>query len=159
LTFRSVIHGALTEEPAPLEQLVERLIDAARTDEQRYRLLHPTITDSDRLEGFWHQDPDRRGGYPAAKRRSAETMVRSRLLFDVGLEMGLTGQVGRTLLLTGSAQAQVRVSDAELDEIAQHVLRALPAHLDDAITTHVSTTCSRCIRDDIARRRPNGASN
>ena len=157
LTFRSVIHGALTEEPAPLEQLVERLIDAARTDEQRYRLLHPTITDSDRLEGFWHQDPDRRGGYPAAKRRSAETMVRSRLLFDVGLEMGLTGQVGRTLLLTGSAQAQVRVSDAELDEIAQQVLRDLPAQLDDENPDDDRATRRRWIRGVLERLRTKGA--
>src|SRR5699024_3088609 len=87
LTCPSVIHGPLPAARAPPEQLAERLIDAARTDEQRYRLLHPTITDSDRLEGFWHQDPDRRGGYTAAKRRSAEALARSRLLFDVGLEM------------------------------------------------------------------------
>src|SRR5699024_8626562 len=114
LTFRSVIHGALTEEPAPLEQPVQRLIGAATTDEQRYRLLHPTITDSERLAGFWHQDPERRRGHPAAKRRRAEALVRSRLLFDVGLEMGLTGQVGRTLLLTGSDRKSTRLNSSHV---------------------------------------------
>src|SRR5699024_12343906 len=81
---------------------------------QRYRLLHPTITDSERLAGFWHQDEGRRRGHPAAKRRRAESLVRSRLLFDVGLEMGLTGQVGRTLLLTGSDRKSTRLNSSHV---------------------------------------------
>src|SRR5699024_9710684 len=35
LTFRSVVHGALTEQPTPLAEIVDRLVAAASTDEQR----------------------------------------------------------------------------------------------------------------------------
>lgn len=157
LTFRSVVHGALEDTPAPLEEIVERLLASATTDEQRYRLLHPTITDSERLAGFWHQDPDRRRGYPAAKRQRAEALVRSRLRFDVGLEMGLTGQVGRTLLLTGSAQAQVNITDDELDTIAQQVLRDLPLQLGEGDVNGDRTVRRRWIRGVLERLRTHGA--
>ena len=126
----SVIHEALTTEPAPISTIVERLLAKATTDEQRYRLLHPTITDSDKLTAYWHQDADRRRGFRARDRERATARLIKRLTFDVGLELGLTGQVGRTLLLTGSALAQVRASDDELDRAAERALGASIRQLD-----------------------------
>src|SRR5699024_10160229 len=108
----------------------QRMLAAATTDERRYRLLHPTITDSEKLAAFWHQDPDRRRGHPARERERVTARVAKRLTFDVGLELGLTGQVGRTLLLTGSALAQVRATDAELDQAAERALGASTRQLD-----------------------------
>lgn len=157
LTFRSVIHSALTEQPEPLEEIVQRMLEAATTDEQRYRLLHPTITDSERLAGFWHQDQSRRRGHPAAQRRRAEALVRSRLQFDLGLEMGLTGQVGRTLLLTGSAQAQVRTTDGELDQLAERVLGEIPLLLGEESIQQECDARRRWIRGVLERLRTRGA--
>jgi hypothetical protein len=136
LTMRSVIHDALTTEPAPISTVVERMLAKATTDEQRYRLLHPTITDSDKLTAYWHQDADRRRGFRARDRERATARVIKRLTFDVGLELGLTGQVGRTLLLTGSALAQVRASDA----------RARPGRRTRPRREHPSARRRRCGR-------------
>ena len=106
LSLRSVIHAALTETPASLETVVQRMIADATTPETRYRLLHPTITDAERLDPFWNTEGEGGRRYPRDIRRRAEGLAARRLTFDVGLEMGLTGQVGRTLLLTGSAVAR-----------------------------------------------------
>ncbi|MGO2314024.1 MAG: DEAD/DEAH box helicase, partial [Brachybacterium tyrofermentans] len=157
LTFRSVIHSALTEQPEPLEQIVQRMTESATIDEQRYRLLHPTITDSERLKAFWHQDVGRRQGHTAARRRAAEGLVRARLQFDLGLEMGLTGQVGRTLLLTGSAQAQVRATDGELDQLSERVLGELPLLLGEENVDQDRAARRRWIRGVLERLRTHGA--
>ena len=153
LTMRSVIHDALTTEPAPIAAVVQRMLAAATTDEQRYRLLHPTITDTDRITAFWHQDPDRRRGHRTRDMERATARVAKRLTFDVGLEMGLTGQVGRTLLLTGSALAQVRVTDAELDSAAEHALGASIRQLDGEDTA----ARRRWVRGILERLRTHGA--
>ncbi|GAA1730478.1 DEAD/DEAH box helicase [Brachybacterium phenoliresistens] len=153
LTLRSAIHSALWAEPATIDQIVDRMIAAAQDDEQRYRLLHPTITDSERLAPFWHQDPVRRRGIRSEKRRRAEELVRSRLRFDVGLELGLTGQVGRTLLLTGSAQAQVRATYGELDQAADRALGASAPLLDG----DSAAQRRRWVRGILERLRTHGA--
>ncbi|WP_010533112.1 DEAD/DEAH box helicase [Brachybacterium squillarum] len=127
LSLRSVIHGALTEEPTALESIVERMLDAAVTPEQRYRLLHPTIAGVERLRPFWQEGVPGTPLYSRPDRRRARESAARRLAFDVGLELGLTGQVGRTLLLTGSARAQVRATDAELDAAADRALAGLEA--------------------------------
>lgn len=153
LTMRSVIRDALTTTPAPIATIVERMLAGATTDEQRYRLLHPTIADSDRLTAYWHQDPDRRRGYPARERERAAARVARRLAFDVGLELGLTGQVGRTLLLTGSALAQVRATDAEIDQAAERALGGSALQLvgDDTAVRR------RWVRGILERLRTHGA--
>lgn len=153
LTMRSVIHEALTTEPAPISTIVERLLAKATTDEQRYRLLHPTITDSDKLTAYWHQDADRRRGFRARDRERATARVVKRLTFDVGLELGLTGQVGRTLLLTGSALAQVRATDDELDQAAERALGASTRQLDGDDTS----VRRRWVRGILERLRTHGA--
>src|SRR5699024_8872208 len=153
LTMRSVIHEALTSEPAPISTVVQRMLAAATTDERRYRLLHPTITDSEKLAAFWHQDPDRRRGHPARERERVTARVAKRLTCDVGLELGLTGQVGRTLLLTGSALAQVRATDAELDQAAERSLGASTRQLDGDDTA----VRRRWVRGILERLRTHGA--
>ena len=125
LSMRSVIHGALTAEPAPIDTIVRRMLEAATSPEQKYRLLHPTITDVERLEPFWRDGVSRAPRYTNKRREQATELVARRLAFDIGLELGLTGQVGRTLLLTGSALAQVRATDAELDAAADRALGGL----------------------------------
>jgi ATP-dependent helicase YprA (DUF1998 family) len=151
ITMRSVIRSALSDDLVPLPTIIERMLAAADTDESRYRLLHPTITDSDRIEPFWHQDPDRRRGYRADARRRASALVASRLAFDVGLELGLTGQVGRTLLLTGSAVAHVRAHDAELDQAAERALGGTRMLDDDP------KILRRWVRGILERMRTHGA--
>lgn len=153
LTMRSVIHDALTTEPAPISTVVERMLATATTDEQRYRLLHPTITDSDKLTAYWHQDADRRRGFRTRDRERATARVIKRLTFDVGLELGLTGQVGRTLLLTGSALAQVRATDDELDPAAERALGASTLQLDGGDTA----VRRRWVRGILERLRTHGA--
>ncbi|MBB5832516.1 DEAD/DEAH box helicase [Brachybacterium aquaticum] len=153
LTMRSVIQHALTTEPAPITTLVERMLASATTDEQRYRLLHPTITDSDRLTAFWHQDPERRRGHRTRDMQRATARVAKRLTFDVGLELGLTGQVGRTLLLTGSALAHVRATDTELDQAAERALGTSTLQLDgDDVAVR-----RRWVRGILERLRTHGA--
>src|SRR5690606_12095702 len=50
--------------------------------------------------------------------RAGYDLVRRRLAFDAALEFGLQGRVGRTLELTGTAQAEVDLPDAaELDAV------------------------------------------
>src|SRR5690606_29833235 len=106
-----------------------------------------------RIAAFWHQDPDRRKGHRTRDIERATVHVARRLTFDVGLELGLTGQVGRTLLLTGSALAQVRATDAELDEAAERALGASARQLDgdDAAVRR------RWVRGILERLRTHGA--
>src|SRR5699024_6204495 len=152
LTMRSVLHDALTTEPAPLAAIVERMLARASTDEQRYRLLPPTLTDTDRIAAFWHQDPDRRKGHRTRDMERATVHVARRLSFDVGLELGLTGQVGRTLLLTGSALAQVRATDEELDQAAERALGASARQLGGDTASR-----RRWVRGILERLRTHGA--
>ncbi|MGO1201387.1 MAG: DEAD/DEAH box helicase, partial [Dermabacteraceae bacterium] len=153
LSLRSVIHGALGDEPAPIDTIVRRMLEAATTPEQKYRLLHPTITDVERLEPFWRDGTPRAPRYTNKLREEATDLVRRRLAFDVGLELGLTGQVGRTLLLTGSALAQVRVTDAELDAVADRALSGLER---SAIADETEVR-RRWVRGVLTRLRTRGA--
>ena len=153
LSLRSVIHDALTEEPLPLETVVDRMIDRATTPETRYRLLHPTITDAERLDAFWNTDGAGGRRHPREARRRATGLAKRRLTFDVGLELGLTGQVGRTLLLTGSAVAGVRVTDEEIETVRERVLRGL----DRSLLEDEEVTERRWIRGVLERLRTRGA--
>ncbi|MEO2096612.1 MAG: DEAD/DEAH box helicase [Brachybacterium sp.] len=153
LSLRSVIHDALTEEPAPIGVVVERMIERATTPETRYRLLHPTITDAERLDPFWNTDGAGGRRHPREARRRATGLAARRLAFDLGLELGLTGQVGRTLLLTGSAVAAVRVSDEEIDAVRDRVLRGL----DRSLLEDEESTERRWIRGVLERLRTRGA--
>src|SRR5699024_12682549 len=129
------------------------LLAMATTGENSSRLLPPTFTASDKLTAYWHQDADRRRGVRARDRDRATARVIKRLTFDVGLELGLPGQVGRTLLLTGSALAQVRASDDELDRAAERALGASIRQLDgdDADVRR------RWVRGILERLRTHGA--
>ncbi|MGP5008397.1 DEAD/DEAH box helicase [Brachybacterium tyrofermentans] len=124
LTLRSALHDALDEDPAPLGTIVERLLADAETPEQRYRLLHPSIADHDAVRPFWSSTTNR------AARRSAEKPVRRRLQFDLALEIGLTGQVGRTLAMTGNASASVLLTDEEVTAVSAPALDVLTADGD-----------------------------
>lgn len=116
LTLRSAIHSALTEEPAPVQTVVERMMAEARTPEQRYRLLHPTIAENDPVRGYWDETES------AQRRRRAAEQVRSRLEFDLQLEAGLVESYGRTLAATGAAAASVAAAEDQLRSVGHKVL-------------------------------------
>ncbi|WP_311203182.1 DEAD/DEAH box helicase [Brachybacterium sp. p3-SID957] len=124
LTLRAVTRSALDPTPAPISEVVERLLAAATTPEQKYRLLHPTIAGHDAVAPFSQPGASR------AQRRKAEERVRKRLRFDLALEFGLTGQVGRTLSMTGNAAASVHITDEEIAAVTAPVLDGLRASGD-----------------------------
>ncbi|MFC3404534.1 DEAD/DEAH box helicase [Brachybacterium conglomeratum] len=150
LTLRSAVHGALTEEVEPLGTIVERLLADAQTPEHRYRLLHPSIADHDAVRPFWTSTANR------AARRNAEKPVRRRLQFDLALEFGLTGQVGRTLAMTGNAAASVLLTDQESAAVSAPALEILTAD-GDLFTEQHADEARLWVRGILERIRQRGA--
>lgn len=116
LALRSAIQSALTEEPTPVRDVVTRMMDQARTSEERYRLLHPSIAENAPVRGYWDDSEDRN------RRRRARDRVATRLEFDVELEVGLVESYGRTLAATGTAAASVQAAEDELETLGHDVL-------------------------------------
>lgn len=154
ITQRSTIESALSVEPRPLAQIAEQMLAEAVTPAQRYRLLHPSIAQNDRIRPYWEE------GHGKRRRDRAEKLVADRVTFDLQLEAGLVGSYGRTLATTGTAMTSVHADPAQLVELGRHVLRANPiqhavdqedlAQLDDAVI-------ERWIRGVLERMRAQGA--
>ena len=112
-TTRSVLAEAAQE--TTLATIAEAAIRQAGDDSAaRYRLLAPPFTDGrfSEVERWWKK--------PREENRRGYEVVRRRLAFDAALEFGLQGRVGRTLELTGTAQAEVLLpSSEELDALTQ----------------------------------------
>lgn len=105
LTLRAVFRGAVQDEVASLDLLVDRAMQKAGDDPHlRYRLLPPDFADRKEFEDFWRRD--KQSQVPAKVR----TRVKRRLLLDTVLEFGLQSRLGRTLELTGDLAAEVDIS-------------------------------------------------
>ena len=78
LTLRSVLRDAMDDQDIALDQLVERVLDAADSPHRRYRLLPPDLADRDDFADFWQADarsrpgpgPEFGGGYCSTSRSS-----------------------------------------------------------------------------------------
>ncbi|GAA1123142.1 DEAD/DEAH box helicase [Citricoccus alkalitolerans] len=116
LALRSAIESSLDDQPLRVREIVERMMVAAGSPEDRYRLLHPSIAENSSVRGYWEDSQ------PARQRRRAQEHVAKRLEFDLELEAGLVGSYGRTLATTGTAAASVEVSAEEALAIGQRVL-------------------------------------
>lgn len=119
--LRNAITLAVTtsDSPITLSDLVDRIIEQASTPSKRYLLLAPEIAEHDNFIGFWNEGSKKRIE-PKVLRR-----VRTRLLLDVALELGLQSRVGRTLELTGTVASGVAAGDAkQLETIARKALTA-----------------------------------
>lgn len=124
MTYRSAILDALGNENASIVEIAERMIARAKARDDggaaRYRLLHPEIVEAHEVRAFWAEyAPGSGRRYSEKQRERAERKVAKRLTFDLALELGRTGHVGRTLLVTGAAHAGVAVSDEELEAAAE----------------------------------------
>src|SRR5699024_10830368 len=126
------------------------LLADAQTPEHRYRLLHPSIADHDAVRPFWTSTANR------AARRNAEKPVRRRLQFDLALEFGLTGQVGRTLAMTGNAAASVLLTDQESAAVSAPALEVLTAD-GDLFTEQHADEARLWVRGILERIRQRGA--
>lgn len=105
-TTRAVLADAADD--ATLATIADVALQQAGEDPgARYRLLAPQFTDGrfTEIERWWRQSRE--------KNAKAHDTVRRRLAFDAALEFGLQGRVGRTLELTGTAQAEVVLPSAD----------------------------------------------
>lgn len=153
LALRSAIESALTEDPAPVRDVVARMMAAAQTPEERYRLLHPTIAENPPVRGYWDDSEDRH------RRRRAAERVATRLEFDLELEAGLVESYGRTLATTGTAAASVLADEDELRSVGGDVLeRALQQMtLDVTGQGAADPVVSVWVRGVLERLRTDGA--
>ena len=153
LALRSAIESALTEEPAPVEDVVERMMANAHTPEDRYRLLHPTIAQNPPVRGFWDDTET------ARRRRRAADLVATRLEFDLELEAGLVESYGRTLAATGTAAASVDAPDDQMHAVAEDVLERAGRQmtLDVAVDGPAQPLTSVWVRGVLERLRTDGA--
>jgi ATP-dependent helicase YprA (DUF1998 family) len=119
--LRNAIRQSVAGDPAPLDEVVNLLVQDAGDDaDARYRLLPPDLVDRDEFLEFW-KSPTLRG-VPGA----VLTRVKRRLLFDLVMEFGLQSRVGRTLELTGSLAVSVAISEAALRAAGRKVLDDTP---------------------------------
>lgn len=154
LALRSAIESALTDEPLPLGEIAERMMTAAESPEERYRLLHPSIAENGPVRGYWD---DRQ---PARQRRRALEHVAKRLEFDLELEAGLVGAYGRTLASTGTAAASVNASSEELRLVGQQVLDRAARQMTIDVASDGFSSEGRAeiwIRGVLERMRTSGA--
>lgn len=115
--LRNAIRQAVGDQPAPLDEIVTRMVQQAGDDaDARYRLVAPELVEREDFAPFWSSDTLRQ--VPTQVR----TRINRRLLFDVAMEFGLHSRVGRTLELTGSLAAGVDASDAKLEALGRKVL-------------------------------------
>lgn len=128
--LRNAMREAAGPGPVTLTDLVESMLSRADTAERRYRLLAPELVDRDEFRAFWREagaegSSTVAGGSSVASSSRAKTAVRRRLAFDLALEFGLHGGLGRTLLRTGSLAAWVDAGPRpRLEAIARGALRS-----------------------------------
>ncbi|MFD2839603.1 DEAD/DEAH box helicase [Populibacterium corticicola] len=104
LTLRAALNQAITPSAQTLEELVDRVLSQAEDSaHERYRLVPPDCTERAAYERYWNVAQGK--SVPSGARAT----VRKRLIFDASLEFGLQHTLGRTLELTATAQAHVRV--------------------------------------------------
>ncbi|MCL0245222.1 DEAD/DEAH box helicase [Corynebacterium sp. CCM 8835] len=102
-SLRTGIASALGAEPVSLAALQNRILARADTAADRFQLLPPDLARDSDLQGFW--DP---------KTRLSDRLrpiVPLRIGFDVALEFGRRSELGRTLMVTGVATAEVEAPD------------------------------------------------
>ncbi|MGQ1838223.1 DEAD/DEAH box helicase [Kocuria turfanensis] len=123
LALRSAIESSLDDRPRPVREIAERMMAAAGSPEDRYRLLHPSIAENASVRGYWDD------AQPARQRRRAQQNVAMRLELDLELEAGLVGSYGRTLATTGTAAASVDVSAEDALAVGRRVLERIAQQL------------------------------
>ncbi|BDA63849.1 DEAD/DEAH box helicase [Actinomyces capricornis] len=119
MSLRSALRSALTTR-MPLEEWVDTAMAAAEDAFDRYRLVPAALTHHQGFQPYWDARATR------AKKRSATTRVRRRLLFDTALEVGLQTTYGRTLEATGSIAVHVDAGGAQ--DLAAIAHQALAGH-------------------------------
>lgn len=117
MTRRTIMRSALTETPASLADIVNRVIDDAGDDQfDRYRLVPPDFVHDKLFANYWQKPTT------AGSTRSYRNRVHNRLLFDLALEIGLNTHFGRTLEQTGAVAVHIEVgSDEHVAELARTV--------------------------------------
>ncbi|WP_269928805.1 DEAD/DEAH box helicase [Kocuria massiliensis] len=156
LSLRSAIHSSLVPDGTPLttDEITQRMVEAATTDADRYRLLPSTIAHNQGIRPFWEGNPS------AKEKRAAMNKVLGRLSMEIDLEVGLTGSYGRTLTTTGTAVASVRAESAELVRIGRSVLEKLPQTLrqdEDVFASLTDHHVEQWVRGILERMRLDGA--
>lgn len=114
LTLRAVMREALSDQPASLDALVDRMLAQAGDDpHRRYRLLPSDFADREEFTPFFTT------ATLAKVPSKVRTRVKKRLLFDAVMEFGLASRLGRTLEVTGSVAARVDVPALTLSTLAK----------------------------------------
>ncbi|MCT1367604.1 DEAD/DEAH box helicase [uncultured Kocuria sp.] len=156
LSLRSAIHSSLAADGTPLtaDDITQRMVDAATSDADRYRLLPSTIAHNQGIRPFWEGNPS------AKEKRAAKAKVLGRLSMEIDLEVGLTGSYGRTLATTGTAVASVRAEREELVNIGRSALEKLPQTLrqeEDVFDSLTDHQVEQWVRGVLERMRLDGA--
>ncbi|MGP5022254.1 DEAD/DEAH box helicase [Glutamicibacter arilaitensis] len=117
MLLRTALRRALDSGPATLAELVDTVISAANTPEERFQLIAPEFVDRDLFKPFWDPQAD------AQARLRARRAAKKRLLFDAALEFGLQSRTGRTLELTGSVVVETDAgTTARITSLARRAL-------------------------------------
>lgn len=123
--LRNAIRHAVADDPAPLDEIANLLVQDAGDDaDARYRLLPPDLVEREEFVEFW-KTPTLRSVPPQVL-----TRVKRRLAFDVIMEFGLQSRVGRTLELTGSLVASTWMSGSDMETIGRRTLDAVAVDQD-----------------------------
>ncbi len=118
LNRRSLIRRAVGEDRTgiTLDEVGRRIEAAAVTPAERYALLPPDLRLHETFRRYWESDEPE---------RSVRDVVATRMGFAATLEFGLDARTGRTLELTGTADAHVEIDDSDavvrraLDDVAR----------------------------------------
>ncbi|WP_185732068.1 DEAD/DEAH box helicase [Actinomyces bowdenii] len=152
MSLRSALRSALTTQ-MPLEEWVDAAMAAAAEDAfDRYRLVPAALTRHQGFQPYWDARATR------AKKRSAATRVRRRLLFDTALEVGLQTTYGRTLEATGSIAVHVDAGSAQdLTAIAHQALAGQDGGLLPVFARLPQRDLLAWVRGTLERMRRDGA--
>ncbi len=104
MTLRAAFKTALDHggnESVSLDLLAERIVDEAKTPEERYQLLSPSVVTRETFRPFWDKS------FAPQYRSAATRRAKQRVAYDSVMEFGLNSRMGRTLELTGSVMADV----------------------------------------------------
>lgn len=116
-TLRSFIHRAVETFSelgmVPLTNVAKRIDELADTPRERYELLPPERADEQLYRGYW--DPKQ----PKKYIDHATQAAKSRLAYDLVIEMGLQNNLARSLSLTGAVCSEVGVTSSELRTAAR----------------------------------------
>lgn len=134
--LRATLSGALqTKGRVPLEDVAETVLTVADLDEDPASAVFSLIP-PDLVFESWLADAWQRYGEPEAAQ--ARAAIEARLSFDAVMEAGVRSRLGRTLETTGTAIAEVLISDDEWARLEAFMIESTRANAGQLLVDDTS---------------------